>query len=413
MSEDRSKEEAREPRINTEGFEELQARKSSQAGLNFNYTIVTNANSEERDEQQPSRTRRIILVVVVSGVLAVLAARAWPTIESPLGLAALNLSRFWVAIIVAAAFSTTCFLVYFVAKKSLWDFLDLLIVPLALAIIGLGFAAQQQARQTQFEEQRAQNAALQAYLDQMNPLILEKHLLDSEEGDTVFTLAKARTTTVLAQLDGEHNKAVTRFLFESGLLREPALLAKADLEDAKLHKAVLQNATLAGTNLKGANLTDAVLLKADFYAEKKVGKSTQELPADLTKADLSRAPLQGADLSQCHLNEATVTDATLQSADLSSADLQGADLSHAALQGANLSPATVPGPRPTNLTDADLRYTALQSANLSRADLTGADLTGADLTDANLSEAKGWTMEQLTAARSLKGATMPDGSTHP
>jgi uncharacterized protein YjbI with pentapeptide repeats len=328
-------------------------------------------------------------------------------------LAALNLSRIWVAIIVAAAFSITCFLVYFVAKKSLWDFLDLLIVPLALAIIGLGFAAQQQARQTQSEEQRAQNAALQAYLDQMNPLILEKHLLDSEEGDTVFTLAKARTTTVLAQLDGEHNQAVTRFLFESGLLREPALLAKADLEDAKLHKAVLQNATLAGINLKGANLTDAVLIEADFYAEEKVGKATQEFPADLTKADLSRAPLQGADLSQCHLKEATLTDATLQSADLSSADLQGADLSHAALQGANLSPATVPGPRPTNLTDADLRYTALQSANLSRADLTGADLTGADLTDANLSEAKGWTMEQLTAARSLKGATMPDGSTHP
>jgi uncharacterized protein YjbI with pentapeptide repeats len=368
---------------------------------------VTNDNSKP-PEQPVSWFRRIILIVVVSGVLAVLAALAWPTIEKPLGLAAVSLSRFWVAIIVAATFSITCFLIYFVAKKSLWDFLDLLIVPLALAIIGLGFAAQQQARQTQFEEQRAQNAALQAYLDQMNPLILEKHLLDSEEGDTVFTLAKARTTTVLAQLDGEHNKAVTRFLFESGLLREPALLAKADLDDAKLHKAVLQNATLAGTNLKGANLTDAVLLKADFYAEKKVGKSTQELPADLTKADLSRAPLQGADLSQCHLNEATLTDATLQSADLSSADLQGADLSHAALQGANLSPATVPGPRPTNLTDADLRYTALQSANLSRADLTGADLT-----DANLSEAKGWTMEQLTAARSLKGATMPDGSTHP
>jgi uncharacterized protein YjbI with pentapeptide repeats len=392
--------------------------------------IVTNDNLTARDVQPPSWTRRIILIVVVSGVLAVLAALAWPTIEKPLGLAAVSLSRFWVAIIVAATFSITCFLIYFVAKKSLWDFLDLLIVPLALAIIGLGFAAQQQARQTQFEEQRAQNAALQAYLDQMNPLILEKHLLDSEEGDTVFTLAKARTTTVLAQLDGEHNKAVTRFLFESGLLREPALLAKADLEDAKLHKAVLQNATLAGTNLKGANLTDAVLLKADFYAEKKVGKSTQELPADLTKADLSRAPLQGADLSQCHLNEATLTDATLQSADLSSADLHRADLSHAALQSADLSiaestpnlqdkPFWVLKKLGTNLTDANLSHAALQHANLSGAVLTNADLTNTDLTntnltnaylsDADLSEARGWTKEQLIYTVSLEGATMPDG----
>jgi len=90
-----------------------------------------------------------------------------------------------VATIVAATFSIICFLVYFVAKKSLWEFLDLLIVPMALAIIGFGFTAQQQARQTQIEkqrderaqaveEQRAQNAALQAYLDQMNHLMLEK-----------------------------------------------------------------------------------------------------------------------------------------------------------------------------------------------------------------------------------------------
>jgi uncharacterized protein YjbI with pentapeptide repeats len=360
---------------------------------------VTNDNSKP-PEQPVSWFRRIILIVVVSGVLAVLAALAWPTIEKPLGLAAGSLSRFWVAIIVPATFSVTCFLIYFVAKKSLWDFLDLLIVPLALAIIGLGFTAQQQARQTQIEEQRAQNAALQAYLDQMNPLFLEKGLLDSEEGDTVFTLAKARTTTVLAQLDGEHNQAVTRFLSDAGLLREPALLAKADLPDAKLHKAVLQNANLAGTYLKGANLTDAVLINAVFSTKEKVGESTQVTTADLPKADLSRAALQGANLSGCLLEEATLTYATLQSANLRGADLQGADLSHAALQDADLSPATVPGfPHlkiPTNLTDADL---------------TDADLTDADLTDADLTDAKGWTREQFTAARTLEGATMPDGQT--
>jgi uncharacterized protein YjbI with pentapeptide repeats len=368
---------------------------------------VTNDNSKP-PEQPVSWFRRIILIVVVSGVLAVLATLAWPTIEKPLGLAAADLRPFWVAIIVAATFSITCFLIYFVAKKSLWDFLDLLIVPLALAIIGLGFTAQQQARQTQIEEQRAQNAALQAYLDQMNPLILEKGLLDSKEGDTEFTLAKARTTTVLAQLDGEHNQAVTRFLFESGLLREPSLVAKATLPDAKLHKAVLQNANLAGTYLKDANLTDAVLINADFYA--KVGKSTQPINADLPKADLSRAALQGANLSKCPLEEATLSYATLQSADLSSAKLQGADLSHAALQRADLSPATVPGfPHlkiPTNLTDADLT-----DADLTDADLTDADLTDADLTDADLTDAKGWTREQFTAARTLEGATMPDGQT--
>jgi uncharacterized protein YjbI with pentapeptide repeats len=51
------------------------------------------------------------------------------------------------------------------------------------------------------------------------------------------------------------------------------------------------------------------------------------------------------------------------------------------------------------LSGADLRKTELEDANLSGADLSGADLSGA----------KGVTEEQLAQAKSLKGATMPDG----
>jgi uncharacterized protein YjbI with pentapeptide repeats len=262
-------------------------------------------------------------------------------------------------------------------------------------------------------ESQAQFSALQRYLDQMNHLILEKDLLGSEEGNTVFTLAQARTTTTITQLNGELNQAVTRFLSDSGLLREPPLLAKVDLQDAELQKAVLEDANLAGTQLNRADLTDAVLIRSDFSAMKKDGEDIHNITANLTKADLTKAALLGANLSRCTLYEATLTGATLQSADLSSASLQGADLSNAALQSADLSPATVPGfpglKIPTNLTNANLRHATLQSADLSSADLTDADLTDADLTDANLIEARGLTKEQLSAAKSLKGATMPNG----
>jgi uncharacterized protein YjbI with pentapeptide repeats len=385
----------------------------------------------------------------------VLAALAWPTIKKPLGFAAVNPNRLWVAVIVAATFVVVCSLVYFVAKKSLWDFLDLLIVPLALAIIGFGFTVQQQARQTQIEnqrdvraqaveEQRAQNEALQAYLDQMSHLMLEKDLLRSDVGDSVFTLARARTTTAISQLDGEHNQAVTRFLSDSGLLKDPALLANADLEDAELPKAMLQDAelpkamlqdaNLAGTQLNRANLTGAVLLGAVFSAAEKGGGDTNLITADLTKTDLSKAALQGANLAHCTLDKATLTNAALQRAQLNSASLRGADLSDAALQDADLSSAYLSGAdlqedvplfafkkEATNLTDAKLIHAALQDANLSSTYLSGADLTDADLadadladaylSDANLTGAKGWTEEQLTAARSLEGTTMPDGQT--
>jgi uncharacterized protein YjbI with pentapeptide repeats len=412
--------------------------------------IVTNDNSKARDEQPPSWTRRIILIVVVSGVLAVLAALAWPTIEKPLGLRDVNPSRFWVAVIVAATFSIICFLVYFVAKKSLWEFLDLLIVPLALAIIGFGFTVQQQVRQTQIEnqrderaqaveEQRAQNAALQAYLDQMNQLILDRKLLKVEQGDPVHepgdpvhSLAQARTTTAITQFDGENNQAVTRFLSDSGLLREPPLLAKADLEGTKLPKAVLQGANLAGTNLTGANLAEAALISADFSAKEKEGEDTIHITADLTRADLTKAALQEAKLAECTLDKVTLTKATLQGADLRSASLEAANLTTAALQDADLSstentailqdaPLRFLKKEATNLTDANLTKAALQDADLSSAVLQNANLTNAVLTDAklkdaylsdaDLTDARGWTKEQLTAAGSLEGATMPDGQT--
>jgi uncharacterized protein YjbI with pentapeptide repeats len=280
--------------------------------------------------------------------------------------------------------------------------LQLLIVPLALAIIGLLFTAQQDARQQLLEEQRAQNTALQAYLDQMNELILDRKLLEvnkgvpvHEPGDPVLTLAQARTTTAITQFDGEHNQAVTRFLSDLGLLRKPALLAKADLDGAKLPNAVLLGANLEGTQLKGADLTEAELIEANFSAEEKVDGGTRDITADLTKADLSKAALQGANLSECLLKEATLTDATLQGALLRGANLRGADLSHAALQGADLSPATIPG---------------LPGLKI-HTNLADANLADANLADADLSDARGWTMEQLSAARSLEGATMPDGQT--
>ena len=42
--------------------------------------------------------------------------------------------------------------------KTAWDFLQLLIVPLMLAAIGFWFTAQQDARQQQIEDKRAQQA---------------------------------------------------------------------------------------------------------------------------------------------------------------------------------------------------------------------------------------------------------------
>ena len=65
-----------------------------------------------------------------------------------------------------------------------------------------------------------------------------------------------------------------------------------------------------------------------------------------------------------------------------------------------------------NLSGADLSNADLRNADLSNADLSNADLKGANLYRANLKDAR-VIEEQLKEAKSLVGATMPDGSIHP
>jgi uncharacterized protein YjbI with pentapeptide repeats len=113
----------------------------------------------------------------------------------------------------------------------------------------------------------------------------------------------------------------------------------------------------------------------------------------LDKVNLTKAALQGANLSGAVPQNVDLQDAPLFSLKESSTNLTDANLSHAALQ------------------DADLSGAVLQNVDLTDAKLTGANLTAAYLSDADLTDARGWTMEQLTAASSLEGATMPDGQT--
>jgi Pentapeptide repeats (8 copies) len=98
---------------------------------------------------------------------------------------------------------------------------------------------------------------------------------------------------------------------------------------------------------------------------------------------------------------------TLAGADLSHAYLPGALLERAYLFDARLQGAFLVAAR---LQGADLRLAHLNDANLEEADLEDALLFGVDLREANLRGVKGADIEALKRqARSLEGATMPNG----
>lgn len=256
-------------------------------------------------------------------------------------------------------------------SKTLWDWLELLIVPLVLAIGGLLFTAAQDTRQQEIENQRAQADALQAYLDQMSTLLIGNDL-QSDPKDNVRAVARARTLTILGRFpseprrsaDEDLKRSVLQFLYETRLIRktDPIVsLDGANLEKADLEAVTLNHANLSGTNLSGAemmfsNLSGAELDNARLDDEV-LGEEISDTPTHLLRANLSRADLSGANL------------------DL--ADLTQANLSGAVLVGARVN---------DQLEDSDDERTLLVDANLSDADLRDADLRDANLRGAELGD---------------------------
>jgi uncharacterized protein YjbI with pentapeptide repeats len=265
-------------------------------------------------------------------------------------------------------------------KDSRWGFrgmtvrnwLELLVVPLVLLGIGLLFQIQQNEveerrleAEQHIEEQRAQDEALQTYLEQIGQMLLDKDrpLRQSKEGDEVQLLARARTVTILRRLDSARNRDILQFLRE-------ARLVPSNKYEIQEHIVRLDNSNLSKADLRGANL--------DSF--------------DLHGTDLSGADLRDARLPWSYLPYAKLNGANLRGAYLRGDPDQSGD---ANLSDADLSDA--------NLSEADLSYDNLSSANLQGANLTDTELRGADLSDAKV------TSEQLAEAKSLEAATMPNG----
>ena len=256
----------------------------------------------------------------------------------------------------------------FQREKTLYDWLQLAIIPIAIAFGVLWLNRLQQQRDQQLADQRTQiereaaekrdqterdialdnqrEAALQSYLDSMSALLLDNKMISGTPHlYKVPTIARVRTLTLLPRLDGRRKASVLQFLYESGLIE------------------------------KGKRIVDLS-------------------GADLNGADLLGAQLSGADLSGASLREANLFLANLSEADLRSAVLTAANLFQANLSGANLEKAFLDG-------GADLRFATLNGANLQEAKLKGTNLQGTDATS-----------NQLDKAIFYESVNMPDGTEH-
>src|SRR5260221_391892 len=254
--------------------------------------------------------------------------------------------------------------------KTLWDWLQLLLIPLVLAVAALLFNRATTRTEQTIALDKQREDLLQAYLDRMSELLLEKKLATSPSEEE-SNVARVRTISLLFQLDARRIGYVFAFLREAGLMSAYSDSRIVSLSQGNLNKIDLSQANLSEANLSEANLSEANLSETN-----------------LRQANLSEANLFGANLGKANLSEANLSEANLGKANLGKANLFGADLHIANLIGANLSKAN------------------LRQANLSEADLSEADLSQANLIRTIVTEA------QLKKAKSLDLATMPNGSKH-
>jgi hypothetical protein len=178
--------------------------------------------------------------------------------------------------------------------KTLWNWLELLIVPSVLAVGALWFNQRATDRQNATQLDRFREEALQSYFDTITALLVDKGLRETDEYAPVADVARVRTVTTLRKLDQERIAEVLDFLRD------------ADLYSGE--RAILKGARMRGIDLSGANLW---------------------------RADLSRA-----DLSVSHLNGANLYGTDLRQSDLRGADLRASDLRRARLRDATIDPTT-------------------------------------------------------------------------
>jgi uncharacterized protein YjbI with pentapeptide repeats len=271
---------------------------------------------------------------------------------------------------------------------TLWDWLKLLVFPAVIAAGGLWFNRQQRDREIEIAERRAQDETLQAYLDQVTQLLLDKkdnRLFKMELNEDVRAVILARTEAIRRSLDARNRRSLVDFLQALGLLNklDPIVsLAGYDLRGVDWHRANLQEADLRRMDLQFVNLESANLEGADLEEANLKGANLRF--ANLCDAFLAGVDFEGADLSEAKLNRALLSTASLIKANLSKAELSEAHLMTTNLHKTILRRALLIG---TDLTEADLTEADLTEAILAKADLTSADLTGAI----------------------LEGATMPNG----
>ena len=240
-------------------------------------------------------------------------------------------------------------------KKSFWDWLQLLIVPLMLALGAFYLNSAADFRDYQIAQERKQQEILTDYFSKMQDLIVEtkksKQTPGSKESNPEERLllefrptAQALTLSVLEQLDGKRKGKVITYLAESQLItvdnnkpypqpeikldgtnlddielgnngqrnslneKEMTIMDKIKIKNANMKRANLSGLQLLDSDLSGSNLENATLKNVEFTGSIMV--DSRFINGKITDVDFTDVKLGKTIFDNVNLENITISDKT-------------------------------------------------------------------------------------------------------
>ena len=275
--------------------------------------------------------------------------------------------------------------------KTLWDVLELVIIPVGGALIAYFFNKSLKENEQRLIDERVKiereilidqqrEIALQSYMMTMHNLIEKNDPCHSLPGDEIRNFVTTITQSTLNKLDGKRKGLVIKFLYGANFLYRKDPIVSLEYSD-------LSDIDLSNTDLESINFKLATLKNANFYQTKLKNASFEKVFLDSTK--FYSTNLNNADFSYAY-GENVIFDLAV----LSNANLENSYFPKASFDSADL-------------TDANFEYAYLKSTRYFWSELTNTNFRSAILLEADFlnSYEKNTNFEYAR----LNNAIMPDG----
>lgn len=201
--------------------------------------------------------------------------------------------------------------------KLLWDWLDLLIIPSSVALVGWIYKEFEKSKDAKKEYENKQNETLDSYFRIISDLIIKDNLLDNNLNNDSKIIARTRTIVAIENLSGDRKGQVLQFLHESNLIRNNVV----DLVGGNF-----RNSEVSGIVLKGIAIKGVYFCKSEFV--KTYLQNTDFSGCDFSETNFDSSSLENTNLSYTKLLKCKLTNIDLTTVNFEGADLTNADLSN-------------------------------------------------------------------------------------